>query len=205
MNPKIMKRPMFRMGGPARVNYQNGTTLEELIKKQGELRGKQFDTIRQVLPLSVLATQMDDIRTIRKPRDVLNILSNIGASPELVGALTKLPSLDLKIKERELTDKIALAKLEAQKNKKFEFEKRIEIARGIEQTQKNLLAGKSEAEQKEIRASDTYKNLEKQKSSILREMSETDYLFQRSIKDGQLFDIDQARRDFQKIKWIKRV
>ena len=55
MNPKIMKRPMFRMGGPARVNYQNGTTLEELIKKRGELRGKQFDTIRQTLPLSVLA------------------------------------------------------------------------------------------------------------------------------------------------------
>ena len=47
---------MFRMGGPARVNYQNGTTLEELIKKRGELRGKQFDTIRQTLPLSVLAT-----------------------------------------------------------------------------------------------------------------------------------------------------
>ena len=42
---------------------------------------------------------MDDIRTIRKPGDVLNILSNIGGSPELIGALTKLPSLDLKMKE----------------------------------------------------------------------------------------------------------
>ena len=30
MNPKIMKRPMFRMGGSARVNYQTGTTLEDL-------------------------------------------------------------------------------------------------------------------------------------------------------------------------------
>ena len=35
---------MFRMGGSARVNYQNGTTLEELIKKRGELRGQKFDT-----------------------------------------------------------------------------------------------------------------------------------------------------------------
>ena len=194
---------MFRLGGNVRQNYNTGTSLEDIRKLIGErskLREKALGGIRTALPFSVLASQMDDIRTIRKPRDVLNILSNIGASPELVGALTKLPSLDLKIKEGELTDKIALAKLEAQKNKKFEFEKRIEIARGIEQTQKNLLAGKSEAEQKEIRASDTYKNLEKQKSSILREMSETDYLFQRSIKDGQLFDIDQARRDFQKIK-----
>ena len=62
---------------------------------------------------------MPDIRTIRKPGDVLNILSNIGSSPELIGALTKLPSLDLKMKEGELTDKITLAKLKSEKNKKF--------------------------------------------------------------------------------------
>ena len=142
---------------------------------------------------------MENIRAIRKPRDVLNILSNIGGSPELIGALTKLPSLDLKMKEGELSDKISLAKLEAQKNKKFEFEKRLDIAKNIETTQKNLLAGKSEAERKEIRASDAYKNLEKRKNSILREMSETEYLFQRSIKDGQLFDIDQAKRDYERI------
>ena len=193
---------MFRLGGNVRQNYQNGTSLEDIRKLIGErsaLREKAIGGIRTALPFSVLASQMDDIRTIRKPRDVLNILSNIGGSPELIGALTKLPSLDLKMKEGELTDKIALAKLEAQKNKKFEFEKRLDIAKNIETTQKNLLAGKSEAERKEIRASDAYKNLEKRKNSILREMSETEYLFQRSIKDGQLFDIDQAKRDYERI------
>jgi hypothetical protein len=40
-----------------------------------------------MLPFSVLASQMDDIRTIRKPGDILNILSNIGGSEELIGAL----------------------------------------------------------------------------------------------------------------------
>ena len=30
MNPKIMKRPMFRMGGPARVNYQDGTSIKDI-------------------------------------------------------------------------------------------------------------------------------------------------------------------------------
>ena len=109
---------MFRMGGPARVNYQNGTTLEELIKKQGELRGKQFDTIRQVLPLSVLATQMDDIRTIRKPRDLINILSNLGSDPSTFKALGSLASLDLKQSQGDVADKIALEKIRIQRAKK---------------------------------------------------------------------------------------
>ncbi len=58
---------------------------------------------------------MDDIRTIRKPADVLNILSNIGGSPQLLGALSKLPSLDLKMKEGELEDKITLEKINSKK------------------------------------------------------------------------------------------
>ena len=36
-----MKRPMFRMGGPARVNYSTGTSLseiEDLIAKRARLR-----------------------------------------------------------------------------------------------------------------------------------------------------------------------
>ena len=128
MNPKIMKRPMFRMGGPARVNYQNGTTLEELIKKRGELRGKKFDTVRQVLPLSVLATQMDDIRQIRKPTDLINILSNLGSNPATFQALGSLSSLDLKETEGELADKIALEKIKLQRSKKTATELKLNAA-----------------------------------------------------------------------------
>jgi len=114
MNYKVMQRPMFRLGGPARKNYQNGTDLsdiEKLIEKRAGLRDKALGNMRTMLPFSVLASQMDDIRTIRKPTDFLNILSNIGGSQELIGALTKLPSIDLKQTEGELSDKIALAKL----------------------------------------------------------------------------------------------
>ena len=118
MNYKVMKRPMFRLGGDVRRNYQNGTELEKLIKQRGQLRDKAFQTQRSLLPFQVLAGQMDDIRTIRKPGDVLNILSNIGGSPELMGALAKLPTLDLKKTEGELEDKIALEKINISKNKK---------------------------------------------------------------------------------------
>ena len=109
---------MFRLGGNVRQNYSNGTTLEDLFKEKAELRKKAFGGIRAALPFSVLASQMDDIRTIRKPGDVLNILSNIGGSQELLGALTKLPGIDLKMKEGELEDKIALEKINIAKNKK---------------------------------------------------------------------------------------
>ena len=103
---------MFRLGGNVRQNYQTGTDLSDIEKLIGETsaaRAKAIGGIRSALPLSVLASQMDNIRTIRKPADVLNILSNIGGSRELIGALTKLPSLDLKMKEGELADKIKLA------------------------------------------------------------------------------------------------
>ena len=32
MNYKVMQRPMFRLGGSARKNYQNGTDLSEIEK-----------------------------------------------------------------------------------------------------------------------------------------------------------------------------
>ena len=125
---------MFRLGGNVRQNYSTGTTLEDLFKEKAELRKKAFGGIRAALPFSVLASQMDDIRTIRKPGDVLNILSNIGGSKELLGALTKLPGIDLKMKEGELEDKIALEKINIAKNKKTATELKLnasEESRGL--------------------------------------------------------------------------
>ena len=74
---------------------------------------------------------------------MLNILSNIGGSQELIGALTKLPSLDLKMKEGELSDKISLAKLKQSRDKKFEFEKRLGLAEGKRKQAAQILGGKS--------------------------------------------------------------
>ena len=128
MNYKVMKRPMFRLGGDVRRNYQSGTSLEDLIKQRGQLRDKAFETQRTLLPFSVLASQMDDIRTIRKPGDVFNILSNIGGSPELMGALAKLPAIDLKKSEGELSDRIALEKIKLQRNKKTATELKLNAA-----------------------------------------------------------------------------
>ena len=119
---------MFRLGGDVRRNYQNGTSLEDLIKQRGQLRDKAFETQRTLLPFSVLASQMDDIRTIRKPGDVFNILSNIGGSPELMGALAKLPAIDLKKSEGELSDRIALEKIKLQRNKKTATELKLNAA-----------------------------------------------------------------------------
>jgi len=129
MNYKVMQRPMFRLGGSARKNYQNGTTLEDLIKQRSALRDKAYGAQRTLLPLSVLASQMDDVRTIRKPGDVLKILSNIGGSEQLFGALGKLGSIDLKKSEGELTDKIALEKINISRNKKTATELKLNASK----------------------------------------------------------------------------
>ena len=202
MNPKIMKRPMFRMGGPARVNYQNGTSLseiEKLIAKRARLRDESLDAKTSLLPLQILAGQ-PGISTIRSPRDVLDILSGIGTNPETFGALAKLKGVELEKTKGELDDKIILSKLAAKKNKKFEFEKRLDIAKAIEEQQAKLLEGVTDEDQRiKIRSSDVYRNLEKRKNSVLREMSEADFIFQERLKNPLTFDIKQAREDYQKI------
>ena len=122
---------MFRLGGDVRRNYQTGTSLsdiENLMKQRAELRQKRFATERSLLPFSVLASEMPNIRTIRKPRDVLEILSNLGGSDKLMGALAKLPAIDLKESEGELADKIALEKIKLQRNKKTATELKLNAA-----------------------------------------------------------------------------
>jgi hypothetical protein len=201
MNYKLMQRPMFRLGGNVRQNYSNGTEIadiEKIIRERAALREKAIGGIRTALPLQVLANQ--PIESIRSIGDVVNILSGLPKDPGFLGALTKLPSLDLKMKEGELTDKITLAKLKQGKNKKFEFEKRLDIARDIEKKQQNLLAGKSEAEQKKIRGTSVYRNLEKRKNSVLREMSEADFIFQQALKNPNTFDIESAKELYDRIQ-----
>ena len=112
MNPKIMKRPMFKLGGPARVDFNTGGLgeIEELIKKRAALRDQTLDSVSSLLPLQVLANQ-PGLSTIRSPRDVLNILSGLGTDPNTFGALSKLKQVDLKKTEGELADKLALAKI----------------------------------------------------------------------------------------------
>ena len=115
MNYKVMARPMFKLGGTARKNFSKGTfsELEDLYAKKAAAREKSLSGIQAMLPFTALAGQMDDIRSIRKPGDVLNILSNLGTSPELFKALGTLGSIDLKRTEGELDDKIKLATLKS--------------------------------------------------------------------------------------------
>ena len=113
MNYKVMKRPMFRLGGSARKDFNTGGLgeIEELINKRAALRDKAYSSMGTMLPFQVLAGQGDNIRTIRSLGDVTNILSNLGTDPNTFAALGKLGQIDLKKTEGQLTDKISLAKL----------------------------------------------------------------------------------------------
>ena len=116
MNPKIMKRPMFRMGGSARPGYQDSNYADLVKQIQKDLadrttkRDEYLRGVKSVLPLSVLS-QASGLGSIRKPRDVINLLSEIGTNPATFAALMKSKSIDMKMDEGALQDKLALAKL----------------------------------------------------------------------------------------------
>ena len=205
MNYKVMQRPMFRLGGTARKNYEDGTTLAEikkLIGETGDARSAAFQTARRILPFQALSGQMENIRGIRSLGDITDILSNLGSSPELFGALGKLSSIDLKEKEGALKDKLAVLKAEqAGKRKKFEFERRLNRANQLKNELSNYITeqkglGKSDDE---IRNSSRFKDLNRDIDYLLRETSLKSYLYQRSAKEGEDFDIKQATKDYYAI------
>jgi len=176
MNYKVMQRPMFRLGGTARKNYNTGTSLadiEKLINERAALREKSYGGVRQMLPFSVLASQMDDIRTIRKPGDILNILSNIGGSQELIGALTKLPSIDLKMKEGELSDKITLAKLKQQSTKSTDYLRKKEDLKLIQEKEDKIRADVAKLDKKSPTYADDYKKLQRDFEKLREQKQQT--------------------------------
>ena len=47
---------------------------------------------------------------------------------------------------------------------------------------------------------DEYRNLEKRKNSVLREMSEADFIFQQAIKNPLTFEIESVKELYDKIQ-----
>ncbi len=117
MNYKVMTRPMFRLGGQARRPGYQDSNYQDLIKqirqdltRRTENLDQYLQGIKRVLPLSVLASS-SGLGQIRKPMDVVNVLSEIGTNPATYEALMKSKSIDMKMDEGALKDKLSLAKL----------------------------------------------------------------------------------------------
>ena len=210
MNYKVMKRPMFRLGGGVikgkqvgnRENFQSPDLdeIQRLIGERAAARDKLIGGMRTMMPLQILAGQ-PGLSTIRKLSDVPTLLSDIGRDPNLFSALMKSQSLDLKKKEGELTDKITLAKLKQSQNKTYEFERRLNRANKLKDDlskyvteQKKL--GKSD---EQIRNSGTFRNLNRNIDYLLRETSLKEFLRQARLKDPLSFDIKEATKDYYEI------
>jgi len=192
MNYKLMQRPMFRLGGNVRQNYQNGTSLDDirkLISERSALREKAIGGIRTALPFQVLASQMPDIRTIRKPGDILNILSNIGGSQELLSALTKLPSLDLKMKEGELTDKITLAKLERDRLRSTDYLRKKSDLKLIQAAEDDLRLKRDQLDPKDPDYKSKLKAIERENTKLQERKAQT---------VGRIRTRAEAEEDFKK-------
>ena len=126
MNYKVMKRPMFRLGGGVikgkqvgnRENFQDPTpTYDSLVKdilknySQSQQRAKDYGTgVRNILGAQVLASA-PTLSSIRSLSDIPQVLSEIGSSPQLFNALLKSRSLDLKAQDKDLSSKMKMAAL----------------------------------------------------------------------------------------------
>ena len=203
-----MKRPMFRLGGSARKDFNTGGLgeIEELINKRAALRDKAYSSMGTMLPLQVLAGQKENIRSIRSLRDVTNILSDLGTDPNTFAALGKLGQIDLKKTEGQLTDKITLAKLRSSQNKKYEFERRLNRANQLKSELSNYVTeqqglGKTD---EEIRSSGRFQSLNRDIDYLLRETSLKDFLYQARLKDGEDFDIKQATKEYYDIGKVQQ-
>jgi len=174
MNYKVMKRPMFRLGGSARPGYSTGTEnpatkeIEKLIGERAAEREKFMNFQRSTLPFQVLAGQ-PGLSTIRKLSDVPTLLSDIGRDPALFDALIKGRSLDLKMKDKELDDKIKLATIKSKAAGSSTRLKSEAAIRRIEtkiidlENKKSLLEGQTGPEvQKELKKINNDLRIEKQ-------------------------------------------
>ena len=202
---------MFRLGGSARKNYQSGTNFSDLLRNKSELREGILSDLselsdarksrlagrRSLIPLSLLA-QQEGLGQIRKPMDIVNLLSALGTDERTFGALGKLDDIKLKEKKGDLEDKLTALKIMDDKDKKFAFEKRLDTAKLKRKQQKELLRGRSP---KELQGDERtlYKNLQADLNYLLGEMSQKSFLFERAKKQGTYFDIDKALEDFERI------
>ena len=205
MNPKIMKRPMFRMGGSARPGYRDSNFSDLLKDKKGlresilkdigaisDARAERIGAQRSLIPLSLLA-QQEGISQIRKPMDLVNLLSALGTDQRTFQALGKLEDLDLKLAKGSLDDKLAALKVMDSKDKKFDFERRLEAYNSFQAAQKKLLEGVTDEDARaKIKSSSVYRDLETKKNFVLRQMTERGYLLDAMSRRGDSPSFDLA-------------
>ena len=209
---------MFRMGGSARPGYRDSNFSDLLKDKKGlresilkdigaisDARAERIGAQRSLIPLSLLASQ-EGIGQIRKPMDLVNLLSALGTDQRTFQALGKLEDLDLKLAKGSLDDKLAALKVMDSKDKKFDFERRLEAYNSFQAAQKKLLEGVTDEDARaKIKSSSVYRDLETKKNFVLRQMTERGYLLDAMSRrgDSPTFDLaDEVERfkEFQKMR-----
>ena len=224
MNYKVLKRPMFRIGGGVdsqgtgitsgmdtpRQNFKLGT-LGELTTEREKLYGEAvsgYEKLRgQLGPLALL--KMASTGAFQNVGSLLDIPQAIG-SPEALGAtmegLSSMPKVDLGISklklgkvEGDIETRLAINKAN---QKKYELQERLNTFRANNEKldQMEQVAGGLEELKKNPAAYRVYKRIEDENNFIFRAMSELSYVLSGMLKFGEDADIEDLMEQYQEAK-----
>ena len=231
MDYKVMKRPMFRMGGPTSggtgITSGLDTPKRGLVDGPGGYAGFDLDALleKRTAAYDKLGTGLQNQMGAIGPMAALQAISggaleNVSSLGDLakafgdpvvlqsvMGGLGSQNKLQTKIDTLDLSKvdsdiKTGLAIQKAKKGKEYEFKQRLALADSKRELQNNILAkATTEEEKKVLRSSASYRKLEDDIAYLLRGMNLSEYLTSRSIKEGDDFDREQAESDFYEIRY----
>ena len=203
MNYKVMNRPMFKMGGSTtpRRNYQNGSYNlfgdKGLLSKRDALYKSLTDELEsQKQNIAFQALGGIDFSSIDKISDIPNAIGE--NKDRFIKGLMSQRSVDLKGKKMNLdkigTDiNVGLA-LRKQDSKSYEFKERMKMVDQNNEAIDAILA--KDPNLKNQSNANLYRQLEDKNASLLRQMSEDEFVLKGLLQseDADALDLRDRHR-----------
>ncbi len=230
MNYKVMKRPMFKMGGPTsggtgitsgletpRQNFNIGTykeAVQAIPESFTKMRTGLENQKSAIGPMALYqALSGGALEGVTNFGDLAMAFGNPAVLESIAGGMAAQNKLDTQIDSLNLKEATTMATLLKKKdpNKTYDFAERLKAADGFELQIKNYVTKQTEGlkgdvlnkKLEELQLDPFIQNLEKKIDFVLREMSLDEYLFQSRLKAQEmdtLFDINEATKEYYEIK-----
>jgi len=198
MNYKVLKRPMFRIGGGVDSQGTGITSGMDMPRKNFEHGGphnydywsskvpEAFEAMRSVLGPATLIKGAEALRNVGSIWDIPGALG----SPEMLGAVGSGLVADKKLDLQEAT---TMSKLTKPSDKTFMFQRRLNTARALRQKIKDHVAGGGSLNDSVV------KEWEEDIGYLLGSQTLDEFLKEAAISQGNLFDKETMTERWREI------